>query len=271
MPKRGNLAVLAPAVVPAEAALRLARDYRLPVFPCGDDKKPLTKHGFKDATTDESQIRRWWTRYPRALVAVPTGATSGLLVIDVDPAGIDFLLQCGDLLDGGRQHNTRRGFHYLFRTPADVSTRCSAGKFAEGVDVRGDGGYIIWWPATGLNAYGPEIDKLPLVPAWLLDRLVEPSSRNAPSSNELLIPEPRMGLRFGNLAALLTPIDSDIAYDNWVKVLMAVHHETSGSEAGFELVNDWSAGDGNTKASRTCGATGAACAPTDRTLSAPHG
>ncbi len=222
------------------AARRLARDYRIAVFPCGNDKKPLTKHRFKDATTDESQIRRWWTRHPGALVGVPTGASSGLFVIDVDPAGIDFILEHGDLLDGGRQHNTRRGFHYLFRTPAGLSIRCSASKLAEGVDVRGDDGYIIWWPASGLGAFGPEIDKLPLPPDSLLSLLAKSSNAKPSSNEELSIPEPRLGLRFAEVALLLLPIDPDVKYDNWVKVLMAVHHETGGSEAGFELVNEWS-------------------------------
>jgi hypothetical protein len=229
-----------------DVALRLARDYRLPVFPCGKDKKPRTKRGFKDATTDEGQVRRWWTRFPDALIGVPTGSASGLLVIDVDPAGVDFILgEHGDLLGKTRQHNTRRGFHYLFRAPADISIGCSAGKLAEGVDVRGDGGYIIWWPAAGLDVFGPEIDKLSLPPDSLLSILarssnVRPSSRSGPSSNELYIPEPRAGLSFGALAVLLPPIDADIAYDDWSKVLMAVHHETGGSEAGFELVTEWS-------------------------------
>jgi putative DNA primase/helicase len=91
------------------------------------------------------------------LVAVPTGSATGILAIDVDlPAGTDFVLQHGGLLETGRQHKTRRGgWHYLFRAPSDRTIRCSAGKLAEGVDVRGDGGYIIWWPAMGFQVYEP--------------------------------------------------------------------------------------------------------------------
>jgi len=237
---------LSPSGALADIALRLARDYRLPVFPCGKDKRPLTRHGFKDATTDNGQVRRWWSSFPDALIGVPTGSASRLIVIDVDPAGMDFILgEHGGLLDKARQHNTRRDFHYLFRAPADVSIGCSAGKLAEGVDVRGDGGYIIWWPATGLRVFGPEIDNLLLPPDSLLDLLArssnaKPSSQSGAASNELSIPEPRAGLSFGALALLLPPIDADIAYDDWSKVLMAVHHETGGSEAGFELVAEWS-------------------------------
>jgi hypothetical protein len=45
-----------------------------PVFPCHPETKaPLTENGFKDATTNELQIRRWWSRNPKAMVGVPAG------------------------------------------------------------------------------------------------------------------------------------------------------------------------------------------------------
>ena len=169
-----------------DAALWLTRR-GIPVFPCGNNKAPLTKHGHKDATADEAQVRRWWTRYPDALVGVPTGSISRLVVIDVDPAGIDFILgEHGDLLGTGRQHNTRRGFHYLFRLPAGVSIRNSAGKIAEGVDVRAEGGYIVWWPAVGRKSFGPELEELPVLPDALLKLVVEEARRDVKS---VLTPE----------------------------------------------------------------------------------
>ena len=55
-------------------------------------KKPLTPHGFHDATTDEATIRGWWRRSPDALVATPTGPGAGIWVLDVDGmAGRDSL------------------------------------------------------------------------------------------------------------------------------------------------------------------------------------
>lgn len=223
-----------------DAALRLARR-GIPVFPCGSNKRPLTKSGYKDATTDEAQLRRWWTRYPNALVGVPTGSTTQIAVVDVDPDGMDFILgEYGALLETGRRHNTRRGFHYLFRLPDGVVIRSSVGKIAKGVDVRAEGGYIIWWPAAGLKSSGPELDQLPLLPDSLLSLLATPSTIKQ-TEDELSIRAPQVGLAFGEIAALLQPVDSDVVYDDWINVLMAVHHETGGSEAGFALVNEWSA------------------------------
>jgi hypothetical protein len=50
--------------------------------------------------------------------------------------------------------------------------RCSAGKIEPGVDVRGDGGYVIWWPISGL----PVLRDAPVAPwpEWLLLQLLSP-------------------------------------------------------------------------------------------------
>ncbi len=66
-----------------DAALGYAQ-LRWPLPPCiPDEKAPLTRRGFKDATTDPEQIRQWWTRWPTANPAVATG-TPGPDVIDID-------------------------------------------------------------------------------------------------------------------------------------------------------------------------------------------
>ena len=81
---------------PLETALELAKK-GFAVFPCKEfpltegekagqpDKGPYTKHGFKDATTDEKKIREYWKRHPKALIGIATGeASGGLVVIDLD-------------------------------------------------------------------------------------------------------------------------------------------------------------------------------------------
>ena len=62
----------------------------LPLFPCHSDggprvrKTPLTPNGFEDATADPEIVQRWVKRYPTALWGMPTGAVSGLVVLDID-------------------------------------------------------------------------------------------------------------------------------------------------------------------------------------------
>jgi putative DNA primase/helicase len=64
-----------------DAALHYAMTLRIPVFPCNpDDKRPFTVHGFKDASREEAQVRAWWTRFPDAMIAIPTGEISGVFL-----------------------------------------------------------------------------------------------------------------------------------------------------------------------------------------------
>ena len=80
---------------PSLGVLTAALDYAsagIPVFPCrlraeGDKKakSPYTQHGFLDASCQTEQIKRWWANYPDAIIGMPTGKVSGLVVMDIDP------------------------------------------------------------------------------------------------------------------------------------------------------------------------------------------
>jgi putative DNA primase/helicase len=168
-------------------ALHLAEEFGLPVFPCWEthparssDGKPVGRKspridgGFKSASRDRAVIEAWWARWPNALIGVPTGAPSGLFVIDIDPDGQAWYEEHADHLQAGRIHTTERGWHLLYRN-ADLPTTAST--LERGVDTRGVGGYIIWWPAsTDKIAIGTLEDTGP-VPQWIVDAL-----QNAPRS-----------------------------------------------------------------------------------------
>jgi RecA-family ATPase len=161
-----------------QAALSLAEEYGLPVLPCRriDEvidgrryraKSPLTPHGYKNASTSIDQIVEWWTQRPDALIGVPTGAASNLFCIDVDPPGADWYANNFNRLNAGRIHTTPRGHHLLYRASG---LGCTTRTLADGVDTRGEGGHIIFWPAHGLEAVGDIEDVGPL-PAWVTDEL----------------------------------------------------------------------------------------------------
>lgn len=176
----------------------------IPVFPCWekangaihsngkpknpDGKNPRTAHGFKDATTNAGQVAAWAAQWPDALVGVPTGKASGLLVLDVDVKngkdGFATLQAMGWNLPATRTHRTKNGggAHYLFRAPDGILLKSSAGNLGDGLDTRGDGGYIVWWPAHGGEV--EHADTVADVPPYLVDALQAPTPRKpAPASD----------------------------------------------------------------------------------------
>ncbi len=150
---------------------------------CGQaGKHPRIARGLHAATTDLSRIDRWWGRWPAANVAVVTGARSGLLVVDVDgEAGERTLAELEAAhapLPATRAQRTGAGRHLLFAHPGRPVPN-SAGKLGSGVDVRGDGGFIVAAPsrhATGvLYAWRQPVAPVAAAPGWLLALLDPPA------------------------------------------------------------------------------------------------
>lgn len=52
--------------------------------------------------------------------------------------------------------------------------------------------------------------------------------------------EPKIGLSISQMEELLSVLDADMSREDWVRVGMALHHETDGDDTGFYLWNDWS-------------------------------
>jgi KaiC/GvpD/RAD55 family RecA-like ATPase len=57
--------------------------------------------------------------------------------------------------------------------------------------------------------------------------------------------EPRLGLTVTKMQNLLAVLDPSMGRDQWLRIGMALHHETDGDDTGFELWDDWSS-DGDT-------------------------
>lgn len=127
----------------------------VPVFPCVvEGKRPLTRRGFLDASSDPEQVAAWWSGTPDANIGIPTGAASGVVVVDVDVHGPqDGRAAYQRATDAGLVN----GAGLLVRTPtggAHVYFPATPGReqrswqaATAGVDFRGDGGYIIAPPS----------------------------------------------------------------------------------------------------------------------------
>lgn len=162
-----------------DAALRYA-ERGLPVFPVRG-KLPLTHHGFIDASTDADVIRGWFKQSPDANVAMPTGAASGLFVLDIDPRhGGDQSLAALEAKYGPLPATLEAltgggGRHLFFASPQGQLIRNSAGKLGPGLDVRGDGGYVVVPPSVHPETkqtyrWTSKVKPAP-APAWLIEAL----------------------------------------------------------------------------------------------------
>ena len=121
------------------------------VFPLAPGQKtPITSHGVKDAISDESQIRKWWTQWPNANIGLACGSKSGIYVVDIDVReginGFESLKEFPELPRTVCQHTPSGGCHYLYRSTVAPANRNS---FRAGIDVRGEGYYIVITPSTG--------------------------------------------------------------------------------------------------------------------------
>ena len=156
-----------------QAALIIAAKGKA-VFPCQPNKKPLTAHGFEDATTDPKRINMWWTRWPSALIGMPCGPSTGVFVVDVDR-----LEALGELTSEMPETLTvrtpRGGLHFYFKHVAGVTNR--TGTLPAGIDIRGEGGYAIVPPSAGykVERRAPIAD----APEWLLETVREKPAREA--------------------------------------------------------------------------------------------
>lgn len=158
-----------------------------PVFACDGQKRPVVATGFKAATRDRDAIMEQFSRPSAAMIGVPTGSPSGIVVIDVDikngAKGQDWLDENIDALPETRTHRTQSGgLHLVFIAPPGVEIRNSASRVAPGVDVRGEGGYIIAPPSPGYQI-ADHHDPAEM-PRWLIRACLPPEEpRAAPAAS----------------------------------------------------------------------------------------
>ena len=125
-----------------------------PVFPCQvDGKAPATAHGLKDATTDTAQIESWWNTNPDFNIGHSTG--SGTVWIDLDKNhqdGVDgektlaeWEAVHGSLPQTVESQTAKGGKHRPYQVDGQFRNRTG---LYPGIDVRGDGGYVILPPSV---------------------------------------------------------------------------------------------------------------------------
>jgi hypothetical protein len=139
----------------------------------------LVPNGTKNSTTEPQLLERWFKDYSWN-VGIVTGSKSGIIVADIDPRNggdesISKLEQKHGPLPKTWQFLTGGGGHHcLFRHPGGIVPN-SAGKLGEGLDIRGENGFIVAPPSRHIcgRPYAISVDHhpddIPLAesPPWL--------------------------------------------------------------------------------------------------------
>jgi len=134
------------------------------------DKRKVPVKDFKwkeDCTDNQDTINSWSTQYPQLkFYGVPTGPINNLLVLDVDVKnnGFESIKELHVPLTLS-QRTRSGGTHYFFKYPNDGKSYGNRVGFKEGLDIRGLGGYVIY--------YGTDNTPIADAPDWLLEQALK--------------------------------------------------------------------------------------------------
>lgn len=184
-----------------KAAMRYAQ-LGFAIFPLKwKAKVPLTTNGVKDASNDPAVIQGWWEKWPNANIGLATGTRNNLLVVDLDiddEKGIngyeslrEWEREHGELPDTWRSITGRGGYHWIYRTSEHFANKVG---LLEGIDIRGDNGYIVAPPSLHPNgkAYeweqGPE-DEEPIADVNDMVRLLLQEGEKRTTAEKVIVPE----------------------------------------------------------------------------------
>jgi hypothetical protein len=256
------------------AALQYARR-GCPVFPVNSDRIPhfsIEKTGRRwGASSDPATVEQMFRRHPRADVAIETGVASGFFAIDVDnkkgrngTAALEVLQQQHrEPLPHTAIVETPSGEHRYYKYPGR-HVYSTTSKLGEGIDVRGDGAYVIAPPSRGRRWVTTFLAIAP-APAWLVALVceerrpaphrsprarVEPQGAPSPEILAMLKQDAGRGLST-NSDDMLAPEDTDlmvwcalrvipadIEYLDWFRIGCAIHAALG--DEGFYHFDDWS-------------------------------
>ena len=154
-----------------QAAIRYAH-LGFAIFPCWpNEKRPMTLHGFKDATCDEKQIGKWWKQWPDANIGLALDGK--FFVLDVDsPDGEQSLAKLEsqhEPLPLTTAVRTGHGGRHIYFSAPSFRVKTTAGRLGYGIDVRGASSYVLVPPSRTVAEYvWIYRNGLTQAPQWLL-------------------------------------------------------------------------------------------------------
>ena len=162
------------------------------------DKTPLVKWA-DVATKDTVMLNGWFENFPDANIGIACGKRSDIVVLDVDAGhggyeSLTALIEKYGSLPKTPVSKTGSGGEHIFFKHPNVEIRNSAGKLGKGLDIRGDGGYVVAPPSLHPNGNDyrwtvyPSETELADMPEWMIEALKEnkPQQAQPTETNEIV-------------------------------------------------------------------------------------
>lgn len=217
-------------------------------------KEPLiTWKEFQSRKATESEVREWFQKWPEMNIGVVTGIISNVCVVDLDgPEGLVSTQRLN--LTSTLFTITGNGRQLWFKQPNTPVT--NAVRTYPGVDIRGDGGFVVVPPSVHPNGkryrfnrplYASVVENLPLFPTALFAKAVLSSETSIQSKNEAgWIAKALEEMKIGNIDDTLFKICSRLRNDGLTEAdaysLLSPHAQRVGAEAGHledKIRNVW--------------------------------
>lgn len=221
----------------------------IPIVP-GTKRSPIPWDPWLEALSPQS-IGDHWTAHPAHEVGFIVG--DNIIVFDVDcqQSNAALLAIENNHVTPNMVVKTTKGAHHYFRLAPGTYARSDSHSTEENpnrIDVKTGRGQIILPPSTGKKlslGFAENSGELIEVGQDFIDAIFKHNGRPLPRPS-VVSPSPSNhqdinDLGMAELGELLEHLDPDSGgYDDWVKVLMAIFHETNGKEEGLDLANQWS-------------------------------
>jgi hypothetical protein len=162
-----------------------------------------------------------WFKFSRFNLGLVTGQISRVFCLDIDNRHNGHLSVQDKQFPRTWQDKSPNGGHYYFRLTPELNVG-NLVNLLPGVDIRGNGGYVITPPSVGFNGTAYEWLKSPFntplayPPTWLLG-LLSSSIKTATSNKPGWIKEALLSMQVGNIDNTLVKVLGRLRYDNYSK------------------------------------------------------
>ena len=196
------------------------------------------------------KITAYWTQHPDHEVGFIVG--NDIIVFDADSTqSLAKLNEIEKAFDATPLliTKTKKGVHHFFKRSKDVFAKSdshSTVAHPDRLDVKTGRAMVILAPSTWKEVEICEVDsadELTEVGQDLVDAIARHNGRSVPRAHQpreatevsvILSTDHKM------LAAILSLTSPDCGYEDWLQILMAIYHETGGSDDGLGLAISWS-------------------------------